>query len=55
MNAGKGERGGLTSEENRPKDQTEHELVAWDRQVIFTVAVLNGSGEGTGHGGGGHP
>ena len=45
----------MTSKKNWPKDQTKLELVACDRQVFLTVAVLNGGGEGTGHGGGGHP
>lgn len=52
---GEGETGGLTSEKNRPKDETELELVACVWRVFFTTAVLNGGGEGTGHSGGGHP
>ena len=46
--------GGLTSEKDRPEDQTEP--IACDLQVFFTMAVVNGGGgKGTGHGGGGHP
>ena len=54
---GEGGTEGLTSEKNRPEDQTELVLVACNLQVFFTVTVLNsgGGGEGTGDGGGGHP